>query len=137
MDMLRHRFNSIYLKFIVLRYLMKDFFKPIGIGFRKYLFPVLWYSYKMVISIVYHEGFACLQSCFTLFLLMTFAQTQKRLSLSDFSSNSDKCRFHILRKRRSIQQRISCKIAHYAKLIGSNMHNSFKIMGNLNNCFLS
>ncbi len=53
MDMVRHHFHRICLKFILARYFMKDLFEPIGIDFRKYLFPILWYPYQMVLGIIY------------------------------------------------------------------------------------
>ena len=52
MDMIRDNFHGIYLKFIVLRYLKKNLFELISIGFREYLFPILWYSYQMVLCII-------------------------------------------------------------------------------------
>jgi hypothetical protein len=36
----------------VLRYLTKDLFEPTGIGFREYLFPILWYPYQMLFGFI-------------------------------------------------------------------------------------
>jgi len=53
MDMITDNFHGIYLKFIVLRYLMKNLLEPVGIDFREYLFPILRYPYQMVLGIIY------------------------------------------------------------------------------------
>ncbi len=53
MDVLRHNFHGIYLKFMLPLYLMKNLFELVRIDFREYPFPVLWYTYQMVLGVIY------------------------------------------------------------------------------------
>jgi hypothetical protein len=52
MDIIRDNFHGIYLKFIVFRNLTKDLLELTGIGFREYLFPILWYPYQTVLGAI-------------------------------------------------------------------------------------